>query len=144
MPPPRQENTNMLIIPPALQAKLDAGVTTLARCWILTSNDGVVQGFTDHEEDIVFTGVACRAATGLTASEATQQLGLAVTGTEISGALADETLTEADLAAGRYDAASVDIWLVDWSEPSLQVKLQAGVLGEVRRAGAAFTAELRG
>jgi uncharacterized phage protein (TIGR02218 family) len=134
----------MLIIPPALQAKLDAGVTTLARCWIVTRNDGVVQGFTDHDEDIVVNGVTCRAASGLTASEATQQLGLAVTGTEISGALADEALTEADLAAGRYDGAAVEIWLVDWSEPSLNVKLRAGVLGEVRRAGAAFTAELRG
>jgi uncharacterized phage protein (TIGR02218 family) len=134
----------MLTILSALQAKLDAGVTTLARCWILTRNDGVVQGFTDHDEDLVVNDVTCRAASGLTASEATQQLGLAVTGTEISGALADETLTEADLAAGRYDAASVEIWLVDWSEPALTVKLQAGVLGEVRRAGSAFTAELRG
>src|SRR4029079_9756579 len=100
----------MLIIPPALQARLDAGVTTLARCWIVTRNDGVVQGFTDHDEDIVVNGVTCRAASGLTASEAMQQLGLAVSGTEISGALADETLTEADLAAGRYDAASVEVW----------------------------------
>lgn len=134
----------MLAIPPALQAKLDSGVTTLARCWLITRNDGVTQGFTDHDEDIVLNDVTCRAASGLTGSEATRQLGLAVTGAELSGALADDTLTEADLAAGRYDAAAVEIWLVDWSEPSLKVKLQAGVLGEVRRAGSAFTAELRG
>jgi uncharacterized phage protein (TIGR02218 family) len=134
----------MLAIPPALQARLDSGVTTLARCWLVTRNDGVRQGFTDHDEDILLDGVTCRAATGLNASEATSQLGLAVTGTELSGALNDDTLTEADLAAGRYDAATVEVWLVDWSEPSLKVKLQAGVLGEVRRSGAAFTAELRG
>jgi uncharacterized phage protein (TIGR02218 family) len=53
-------------------------------------------------------------------------------------------LTEADLAAGRYDAAAVEVWLVDWSEPALKVKLSAGALGEVRREGKAFTAELRG
>jgi uncharacterized phage protein (TIGR02218 family) len=104
----------------------------------------VTLGFTDHDEDIALNGVTCRANAGLTASEARTQLGLAVTGAELSGALADDTLTEADLAAGRYDAAAIEVWLVDWSEPSLKVKLRAGVLGEVRRQGSAFTAELRG
>lgn len=134
----------MRSIPTALQAKLDQGVTTLCRCWTLTRRDGVVQGFTDHDEDVVVDGVTCRAGTGLTASEATAQLGLAVDGTEMSGALADEALTEADLAAGRYDAASVKVHLVDWSEPSLVVLLATGKLGEIRREGAAFVAELRG
>jgi uncharacterized phage protein (TIGR02218 family) len=134
----------MRIVPPALQAKLDSGVTTLCRCWVLTRRDGVVQGFTDHDQDIVFDGVSCRAGTGLTRSEATQQLGLAVDGGDISGALNHDTLNEADLAAGRYDAAKVETWLVDWSEPALNVLLAKSVLGEVRREGAAFTAELRG
>ena len=134
----------MLNISSGLQAKLDSGVTTLCRCWLIARNDGVVQGFTDHDGDIVVNSVTCRAASGLTASEATEQLGLAVTGSELSGALSDDTLTEDDLAAGRYDAAQVELWLVDWSEPSLAVKLAAGVLGEVRREGAAFTAEVRG
>jgi uncharacterized phage protein (TIGR02218 family) len=134
----------MLTIPPALQAKLDSGVTTLARCWLITRNDGVTLGFTDHDEDIVLNGVTCRADAGLAASEARTQLGLAVTGTELSGALSADSLTEADLAAGRYDAAAVEAWLVDWSQPALKVKLRAGVIGEVRREGAAFTAELRG
>ncbi|MDI3471079.1 MAG: Gene Transfer Agent FAD/FMN-containing dehydrogenase [Pseudolabrys sp.] len=134
----------MLPIPPALQARLDSGVTTLCRCWLITRNDGATQGFTDHDEDVVVNGVTCRAASGLTASEASEQLGLAITGSELSGALNDDTLTEDDLAAGRYDAATVEIWLVDWSEPDLAVRLGAGVLGEVRREGAAFTAEVRG
>ncbi|MCC7272512.1 MAG: DUF2163 domain-containing protein [Alphaproteobacteria bacterium] len=134
----------MRTIPPALQTKLDSGVTTLARCWVLARRDGVVQGFTDHDRDLTVDGVTCRADAGLSASEATQQFGLAVGGAELAGALAAETLNEADLAAGRYDAAGVTLHLVDWSEPALHVLLAAGVLGEVRRAGSAFTAELRG
>lgn len=134
----------MRSLPPALQAKLDSGVTTLCRCWVLTRRDGVVQGFTDHDEDIVLDGVTCRAGTGLSASEATAQLGLAVTASEIAGALNDEALSEAALAAGHYDAAAVDVHLVDWSEPALHVLLTRGTLGEVRREGASFAAELRG
>jgi uncharacterized phage protein (TIGR02218 family) len=134
----------MRAIPSELQAKLDSGVTTLCRCWRLTRADGVVQGFTDHDEDVVLDGLTCRAGTGLTGSEATARLGLSVTGSEMSGALADDSLTEADLAAGRYDAASIEMLLVDWSEPALFVQMSKGVLGEVRREGAAFAAEVRG
>ena len=134
----------MRAIPSALQAKLDSGVTTLCRCWLLTRNDGVVQGFTDHDEDVLLGEVTCRAGTGLSGSEATAKLGLSVDGSEMSGALNDEALNEADLAAGRYDAAGVEIWLVDWSEPALNLLLAKGALGEVRREGLGFTAEVRG
>jgi uncharacterized phage protein (TIGR02218 family) len=127
-----------------LQAKLDSGVTTLCRCWRIVRCDGVVQGFTDHDEDVVLGALVCRAGTGLTGSEATSKLGLAIAGSEVSGALAGDTLSESDLAAGRYDAAAIETYLVDWSEPALNVLLAKGVLGEVRREGQAFAAEVRG
>jgi uncharacterized phage protein (TIGR02218 family) len=134
----------MRTIPSALQSKLDSGVTTLCRCWLITRSDAVCQGFTDHDEDVVLGAVTCRAGTGLTGSEATQKYGLAVDSSELSGALADDSLNEDDLAAGRYDAAAVELWLVDWSEPDLRLLLARGTLGEVRREGSAFTAEVRG
>jgi uncharacterized phage protein (TIGR02218 family) len=134
----------MRVISPALQAKLDSGVTTLCRCWTLTRRDGLVMGFTDHDEDVVVETVIHRAATGLNASEATAKLGLAVGGGEIGGALADESLSEGDLAAGLYDAATIELRLVDWTEPELNVLISAGTIGEIRREGTAFVAEMRG
>lgn len=134
----------MRAIPCALQAKLDSGVTTLARCWVVTRRDGVVSGFTDHDGDLVVAGVTCRAGTGFNASEATSRFDLSIDGAEISGALAADSLTEADLAAGRFDAAQVDTWLVDWSDVSLRVLVSRATLGEVKREGEAFSAELRG
>jgi uncharacterized phage protein (TIGR02218 family) len=131
-------------IPPLLQTKLDSGVTTLARCWKLMRRDGVVMGFTDHDRDLTIDGVTFRAGTGFSSSEAASRFGLSVDGAEISGALADEQLTDVDLSAGRYDAAEVETWLVDWSDPSLRVLTARATLGEVRREGQAFTAELRG
>jgi len=131
-------------IPAALQAKLESGVTTLAQCWIVRRRDGVVQGFTDHDSDLVIGDVPCRAGTGFAASEASQRFALSVDGAEISGALSDAALTEADLAAGRYDAAAVETWLVDWSDPALRILTARGTLGEVKREGQEFSAELRG
>lgn len=134
----------MRFIPAALQIKLDSGVTTLAHAWIVRRRDGVVQGFTDHDGDLVIDGVICRAGTGFTASEASDRFGLSIDGAELSGALADQSLTEDELAAGRYDAAEVETWLIDWSEPGLRALTARGHIGEVRREGNAFTAELRG
>lgn len=134
----------MRSVPSALQAKLDAGVTTLAQCWKLTRRDGMVVGFTDHDVDLAFDGVTFRAGTGLSASEATSRFGLAVDGAEIAGALSDDSLSERDLAGGRYDAATVETWLVDVTDVGLRVLTARGTLGEVRREGATFGAELRG
>jgi uncharacterized phage protein (TIGR02218 family) len=131
-------------IPSALQARLDSGVTTLCHCWKLTRRDGTIQGFTDHDNDLVIAGVTYRAGTGFTSSEATSRFDLSVDGAEIAGALSDDALLESDLAAGRYDAASVESWLVDWSDVSLRVLTARSTLGEVKREGQAFSAELRG
>lgn len=131
-------------IPSALQARLDSGITTLAHCWKLARRDGVVQGFTDHDDDLLVDGVTYRAGTGFTSSEAASRFDLSVDGTEIAGALSDDALSESDLAAGRYDAASIESWLVDWSDVSLRVLVARSTLGEVKREGQAFSAELRG
>jgi hypothetical protein len=37
----------MHTIPSALQTRLDSGVTTLCRCWVIKRADGVTQGSTD-------------------------------------------------------------------------------------------------
>ncbi len=134
----------MRSIPSALQDKLDAGVTTLAHCWKIARRDGAVLGFTDHDDDLVFAGVTYRAGTGFTGSEATSRFDLSIDGSEIAGAFDDQALTEHDLAGGRYDAAQIETWLVDWSDVSLRILTARGTLGEVKREGQAFSAELRG
>ncbi|MEM9755776.1 MAG: DUF2163 domain-containing protein [Pseudomonadota bacterium] len=128
----------------ALQAHLDAGVTDIARCWKLTRSDGVTLGFTDHDRDLAFEGVVFKAETGLTAKALSQTTGLAVDNTEALGALSDAAITEADLAAGRFDGAVVEAWLVRWSDPMARALTFRGTLGEITRQGGAFEAELRG
>ena len=130
-------------LPASLQASLNSGVTTLARCWQLTRADGEALGFTDHDGDIAFGGLTFRAASGMTASAAESSLGLSVDGLEVAGALDGEGLSEADLSRGAYDGASVELWLVDWTDTASRLLLFAGALGEVARGRGVFTAELR-
>jgi uncharacterized phage protein (TIGR02218 family) len=134
----------MKSIDPAFATHLASGVTTTCRCWRLMRRDGIVQGFTDHDEDLVFDGTRFRAGTGFEGSELEARFGLAVTGTEIQGALSDESINESDLAAGCYDDAKVELFLVNWSAVEERLLLRVGNIGEVRREGAAFAAEVRG
>lgn len=134
----------MRTIPSALQAKLDSCITTLAQCWKLTRRDGIVLGFTDHDCVLVVEDVIYRAGSGFTASEAASRFDLSVDGGEIAGALSNDAIGENDLASGLFDAARVETYLVDWSDPTLYVRTSCGTLGEVKREGGAFSAELRG
>jgi len=130
--------------PPGLQDHLDTGATTLAWCWKVERRDGTILGFTDHDLDLAFDGVTFAAATGFTASEVVSSLGLAVDNLEVEGALAAAAITEADLAAGLYDGATVELWRVNWADAAQRVLMRKGALGEVSRGELAFTAELRG
>lgn len=134
----------MKTLPEGLIAHLESGTTTLCWCWRLTRRDGLVQGFTDHDRDLVFDGTAFEAAAGFEPSEARAGLGLAVDNLEISGALSSAYLDDADLAAGFYDDATVEIFRVNWADLAQRVLMRSGTLGEVKRAGAAFSAEVRG
>ena len=134
----------MLDFSPQLAAHLAGGITTLCRCWRLTRRDGLVMGFTDHDRDLTFDAVTYRAGGGLSASEAESAAGLQVSGGEVSGALRDAGIAEADILAGRYDEAEVAAYIVNWSDVTQRHLLQVATIGEIRRADRSFVAELRG
>lgn len=127
-----------------LAAHVASGATTLCWCWQLTRRDGVRQGFTDHDRDIAFNSTVFEAAAGMTASEIRDAVGLNVDNLEVTSAMTSERLSEADLAAGLYDNASVEIYRVNWAAPDQRVLMRSGNLGEVKRSGLAFAAEVRG
>ncbi len=129
---------------PNLKAHLETGFTTVSRCWALTRRDGTVMGFTDHDQDLSFEGITFKADTGLTARALQQATGLAVDNTEALGALSSATITESDIAAGRYDGAEIQAWLVNWQDLEQRVLQFSGSIGELVRGDGAFSAELRG
>lgn len=134
----------MRAFPASLAAKLRGQVTTLCWCWRVTRKDGVVLGFTDHDRALSFDGTVFEAASGFTGSEMTTSVGLNVDNLEVDGALSSNRLSDEDLAGGLFDDARVEIFLVDWSDVVDRVLMRLGSLGEVKRGGGAFTAEVRG
>jgi uncharacterized phage protein (TIGR02218 family) len=127
-----------------LQAHLDSGATTLCWCWRLTRRDGIVLGFTDHDRDLVFDGTTFEAAAGFSASEIKEAVGLGIDNLDVEGALQSGRLDEAQLASGLFDDARIEIFRVNWNATSQRVLMRIGSLGEVKRSGISFTAEVRG
>ena len=134
----------MRILPNNLAVHLADGATTLCHCWKLIRRDGGTFGFTDHDRDLAFGGMTFAARTGLEAAEASAEIGFAVGGGEVSGALVSAGLTEDDISSGLYDDASVETWLVNWSNVAERLLLDIGTIGEIRRADGTFVAEVRG
>lgn len=128
----------------AFRAHVEGGITTLCRCWAVTRRDGRQFGFTDHDRDLGFDGMTFRAETGLSAQALQQATGLSVDNTEALGALSDAGLSDAEIEAGRFDGAEVRAWLVNWADVSIRWLQFRGSIGEIRRAGGAFRADLRG
>jgi uncharacterized phage protein (TIGR02218 family) len=130
-------------IPAGLKTHLDETSTTLCHAWRLTRTDGLVMGFTEHDRALAFDGTVFSAATGFRGSEVETGLGLEADAAEIEGAFSDAAISPDDLALGRYDGARVETFLVNWQVPEDHALLSTRELGEVRRAGPAFRAELR-
>jgi uncharacterized phage protein (TIGR02218 family) len=134
----------MRTLPTGLQDHLDSGATTLCWCWKLVSANGTGFGFTDHDNDLLVDGFLYQAASGFTGSEIETALGLAIDNLEVAGVLSSLKLNEADLFAGIFDNAEVEIWQVNWADVSQALLLRRGNLGEVTRNEFGFTAEIRG
>lgn len=134
----------MKILPAGMQTHLDSGTTTLCYCWKLTIVSGASFGFTSHDHDLTFDGVNYSALSGFDASAIETSLGLNVDDLEVMGALSAASLNEADLAAGKFDNALIQIFRVNWQNAAQRVILASGNLGEVTRGAVGFRAEMRG
>lgn len=134
----------MPTISPSLQEHLDTGATTLAWCWRITREDGEVFGFTEHDVTLTFDGTDFEPETGLEPSEVRQGTDLAVDAQDAQGVLDSDRITETDILDGRWDNATVEAWLVNWSDPAERVLLRRGAIGRITRGRSAFIAEVRG
>lgn len=131
-------------LPSGLQEHLDSGATTMVYCWRITRLDAQEFSFTEHDNDLTFDGSTFEAASGFTASSAMSELGFAVDNMSVEGVLNSSSLNEDDLAAGRFDAAEIELFWVNFEDTNERLLLMRGTIGEVSRKKTMFTAELRG
>lgn len=128
-----------------LNTHLQGETTSLATCWRATLKNGTVYGFTDHTNDLVIAGVTYQASTGYTPSSISTTDKLDVDNLEVQGLLSSASIADADIFAGLWDFAEIEIFQVNYADLTQGTLGQRrGWLGEVRTGKSVFLAELRG
>jgi uncharacterized phage protein (TIGR02218 family) len=136
----------MKSISPSLESHLDQEVTTIATCWLITRQDGVQFGFTDHDRDLVVDGITYQAESSYSRTAVTSGSDFSVDNLEVSGILDSEILNETEMRNGLFNRADVYIFVVNWMNLSQgHLKIRRGWFGEVTlQSNGTFTTEIRG
>lgn len=131
-----------------LGERLTADLTHLAICWRVVRRDGVALGFTTHDRPLMVGGLSFESAPGMMPSAIVGNDDLEIDTMDVAGALTADAISGADLAAGRFDGAAVEVFMVDWQAPDAgRQPLARGTLGTVEagvEADSSFLATLRG
>lgn len=135
----------MKATPAALTSHYQLETTTVATLWKITRTDGQVYGFTSHDKDLVVAGITYSAVRGFDPSDIATKLGYGVDDLELTGAFDSLAINEADLVAGKWDYAAIEVYRVNWNSPSDGVeKLRRGWFGQIRQKDFGFVTEVRG
>ena len=132
----------MISMSERFRSHLTSGATTLAWCWRLERRDGLVLGFTDHDQalsvaDEVYSPSQGLEAQSLRTGESPSQGG-------VLGLINSDDITAADIEAGLWDGAGVRILRVNWQNPADYIQTFVGELGEIQHGAMSFEAEVLG
>lgn len=118
--------------------------TQRATCWKIVRRDGQAYYFTSHDEEIYILGntyVPCNSLSR-SAVEISSELGT-TDNMDITGIIADAAISTADLFAGAFDGATVEVYEVDWTPSPVSVKLlAAGTAGRLQQGDTGYKFEV--
>src|SRR5713101_6175882 len=113
--------------------------TTLAVLWKLTRVDGTIMGFTTHDQNIVYAGVTYVADTGMTNTATASKSDMSVDNLEVTAFLDSDSIQEADIRAGLYDYATIEIRIVNWADLTMgDLKIRSGTVGQIKMMNGVF------
>lgn len=128
-----------------LEAHLQGTTTTTCRLWKVTRADLQVFGYTDNVVDVLYLGVTYKASVGGNLTSIESKGDMSVDNMDIETVFTDGGITENDLYAGLWNAAQVDVMLVNYLDLTMgHMLLKRGRIGDVQARGGKFLAELRG
>jgi uncharacterized phage protein (TIGR02218 family) len=105
--------------------------TSLVGCMKITRLDSTVFTYTDHDADIVVSSLTYKALPGFAESAKNAKADLSVDNLQIQGVIRDDAITDDDIKAGLFDHAAVEIFMVNWKDPSMgKIVLSGARLGE--------------
>ena len=124
------------------KARLGDGLTQTCLCWRLTRRDGTVLGLTEHDRGLTVAGIDYEPGAALEAGTFTGKASLAPGQAAARGAFFNAAIMPEEIYAGLWDGARIDVFRVDWGQPSDYVHVWSGYFSEIRHGENGFEAEL--
>lgn len=129
----------------AMQGHIAGPFTTLCTCWKITRTDGQIFTFTDHDQDLVVDGLTFKAAFSYTRTAFRTTNDATSDDVDVVGTIDASNVTKDDLLAGKFNHASVDIFVVNWADLTMdRIKLRRAHLGTVTRGKDKFKVQVVG
>lgn len=116
----------------ALQTHIAGDLLTCAYLAKMTLQNASVMGFSSFDRDLIYLGTTYEAGNSLSLTSIVSTLGLDVDNCEVKGILQSTRMTDADIQAGLYDGAIVEIYQVNWTDLTMgHVYLGKYLVGEI-------------
>lgn len=132
-------------LPATISTMVTNNSFTLAFCIKITPVVGTAFGFTNHDQDLTFGSVTYASNSGLTDTNISQNSTLSVTNLNFEAFLGTSNTALADLNAGKWDAAAIEAFLVDYTDPTGgSLNILNGTVGELRLSRDIVSFEYRG
>jgi uncharacterized phage protein (TIGR02218 family) len=116
-----------------------------AQCWKITRLDGQVFAYTTHDEPITYLGTTYIPCDSLRASASSAGIstGNDAGDIEMTGIVADDAISDEDIAAGKFDGATVEVVLVPWdttADPGIPRRISKGVVARIEHSPTKYNA----
>lgn len=108
-----------------LTAHLQQATTKMALCFRVTRYDGTKHCFTSHDQNLTIGGDVYRSDISFTASQGQVKAGLSVDNAELAMPLATGGITKADVLAGLFYRAELDVFWCNWDDLTMGVMYEA-------------------
>jgi uncharacterized phage protein (TIGR02218 family) len=117
-----------------LKTHIAGDLTTVCTCWRIARVDGPELFYTNHDVDVVFDGDTYEADEGWVPTGLEAKEDLSVDNMEAVCFLRATKFNEADVAAGLYDYATLDVFIINYEDTSMGVMYlaQGWILGQVQ------------
>lgn len=133
----------MRTLPPTMQAKIDAGVTTFCICWKLTLPNASEQTYTSNVDPLTFGGDTYLPGAGIASSVLRMEAGKGIDNGNIFGIIRDDGIRFEDLRNGIYDKAKIELTLVDYEDTDDRFTMLKGYIGQMVYSSGDFETEIR-
>lgn len=129
-----------------LSDHLKAQVTTICTCLTVRRRDGGAFHFTDHDRRLYVDETPYTPWHAFSRTSIQTSLDLDVDQMEIKGILNSRAISRVDVAAGLFDFAEVEVFVVNYEDPQAgKLMLRKGWIGEITLSeDGTFEAEIRG